>query len=75
MDGVKIIADAIRKERAEKAKTSQPPAPTNVADITAQFSNTGKSVENKKDTEQNTGTKDTEQNTDNTEQKNESEGK
>ena len=74
MDGVKIIADAIRKERAEKEKTSQPATPANVADITAQFTNTGK-VENKKDTEQNTGTKETEQNTDNTEQKNEREDK
>ena len=65
MDGVKIIADAIRKERAEKEKTSQPTTPANVADITAQFTNTGK-VENKQDTEQKTET---------TEQKTESEVK
>lgn len=73
MDGVKIIADAIRKERAEKEKASQPTTPANVADITAQF--TGK-VENKKDTgnnEQKTGNN--EQNNENTEQKNESEDK
>ena len=74
MDGVKIIADAIRKERAEKEKASQPATPANVADITAQFTGTGK-VENKKDTgnnEQNTGNN--EQNDRNTEQNTESEG-
>lgn len=67
MDGVKIIADAIRKERAEKEITSQPATPANVADITAQFTNTGK-VENKKDTKETTEQKD-----ENTEQKDESE--
>lgn len=72
MDGVKIIADAIRKERAEKEKTSQPATPANVADITAQFTKTGK-VEHKEDTEQKAET--TEQKTETTEQKAESEVK
>lgn len=49
MDGVKIIADAIRKEKAEKLNTMQPTAPVNVSDVTAQF--TGK-VENTKDTKE-----------------------
>lgn len=56
MDGVKIIADAIRKEKAEKLNTMQPTAPVNVSDVTAQF--TGKVVENTKDTTKEQETKD-----------------
>ena len=55
MDGVKLIADAIRKEKAEKLNTMQPTAPVNVSDVTAQF--TGK-VENTKDTGKEQETKD-----------------
>ena len=53
-DGVTLIADAIRKEIAEKEKANQSVNASNVIDVTAQFKNGGKTapveVSNKKDT-------------------------
>ena len=41
IDGVALMADAIRKENEEKAKQENPPTPLNVSDLTAQFTGTG----------------------------------
>lgn len=37
IDGVALMAEAIRKEQEEKAKQENPPQPLNVSELTAQF--------------------------------------
>lgn len=67
IDGVALMADAIRKEQEEKQKQENPPQPLNVSELTAQFAtgatsppaidNTGARQETKKEETKNEDTK------------------
>lgn len=67
IDGVSLMADAIRKEQEEKQKQENPPQPLNVSELTAQFvtgampphaiDNTGAKQETKKEDTKNEDTK------------------
>lgn len=72
IDGVAIMADAIRKEQEEKQKQENPPQPLNVSELTAQFA-TGNNTPPAIDTGAKQETKNEE--TKNEETKNESEEK
>lgn len=67
IDGVALMADAIRKEQEEKQKQENPPQPLNVSELTAQFAtgatpptaidNTGAKQETKNEETNNEDTK------------------